>query len=475
MRIQLALLLLILLQGFGYAQKQTTPYPPVVFTNATIIDVKGGTLKAGMTLIVSGGRISALGKTGKVRIPKNTRTVDASGKYVIPGLWDMHVHSMYEGRPEFFFPLLIANGVTGVRELASSFPLERINSIRGEILEGKILGPRFGAVTGKMIDGQSKANYPRPEFEFVATAEEARRLVRSRKEQGADFIKVYNWLPRDVYFAIADESKKQGLPFVGHIPVFVTAAEISDAGQKSVEHLTGVLQAVSSRETELLAALRDSPSRPQFSYLASSVAAAETFDERKAAALFLRFRKNGTWQCPTYVLKRARAFISDPAIKNDPRLKYIPLPVRKRWAAGPSLADEASFRKIYQKDLELAGAMQRAGVGILAGTDTGFGNFYTIPGFSLHDELELLVSAGLTPLQSLQAATLNPAIFLGAQRALGTVEKGKIADLVLLDANPLEDIRNTRRINAVVANGRFLSREELDMLLANVETAANKG
>lgn len=475
MRKASALFLILLSPALTFAQATALPPTrPFAFTHVTVIDVTGAPSKSGMTVIVAGNRITDVGKTGKVQIPKGTQVVDARGKFLIPGLWDMHVHSMYDGRPEFFFPLLLANGVTGVRELASTFPLEKINNIRREILTGKVLGPRFGAVTGKIIEGHSQANDRRPEFEYVATAEEARRLVRSRKQQGADFIKVYNWLPRDVYLAIADEAKKQGIPFAGHIPVSMTAAEIADAGQKSVEHLVGILHALSSREAELLAALRDSPTRPQFSYLASSVAAAESYDSKKAKALFARFKHNGTWHCPTYALRRARAYMSEPFIRNDERLKYIPRSVRETWAKGPILRDEASFRKVYLKDLELAGLMQRAGVGILAGTDTGFGNFYTIPGFSLHDELELLVIAGLTPLQSLQAATLNPAKFLGLERTLGTVAKGKIADLLLLDANPLENIKNTRRINAVVANGRYLAREELDSLLANVETAANK-
>jgi imidazolonepropionase-like amidohydrolase len=479
MRRKLSSLILLLLPfaPSAAARQGHSPQPPAVaFRNVTIVDVTAKdakrALRKNQTVVFSGNRITAAGR--RARIPAGATVVEASGKYLIPGLWDMHVHSMYEGRPEFFFPLLIANGVTGVREMASTFPLEKINSIRREISEGGTLGPRYGAVTGRIVEGPGRAGQAQPEFEYVATAEEARRLVRSRKMQGADFIKVYNWLPRDVYFAIADEAKKQGLPFAGHISIFVTAEEISDAGQKSVEHLSGVLLAVSSQGSELLKGIANSPSRPQFAQLEATVKAAETFDEGKAAALFARFKRNGTWQCPTYVLRRARAYISDPAIKNDPRLKYVPLSVRERWAKGYTSGDEASFRKVYLKDLGLAVAMQRAGVGVLAGTDTGFGNFYTIPGFSLHDELELLVGAGLTPLEALRAATLNPARFFNLEGSLGSIARGKLADLVLLDADPLEDVRNTRRISAVVANGRYLPRDVLDRMLADVEAAAGK-
>lgn len=471
------IILSILCQPPTFAQQpHTLSFTPLVFRNVSIINVTATDLQHAIlpnqTVVISAGRITAVGD--KVRIPDDSQVVEASGKFLIPGLWDMHVHSMYEGRPEFFFPLLIANGVTGVRELASTLPLDTINRIRQEIAKGKILGPRFGGVTGKIIESHSQAGDRRPEFDYVAGVEEARLLVRSRKEQGADFIKVYNWLPRDVYFAIADEAKKHDLPFVGHIPVFVTPAEISAEGQKSVEHLSGVSFGLSSREEQLRRELMESRSRPMFSYLDASVTAVETYDEKKAAALFEQFRQNGTWHCPTYALRRARAFINDSFIKDDPRLKYIPLSVRERWAKGPELRNEAAFRKVYLKELQLAGAMQKAGVRLLAGTDTGFGNFYTIPGFSLHDELELLVLGGLDPLEALQTATLNPAKFFEIQKMHGTIDEGKAADLVLLDANPLEDIGNTRTIAAVVVNGRYLPKSELQRILSEVELAASK-
>jgi hypothetical protein len=323
LRRSLALLLLVPYLVLPAAQARQLAQPEsLAITHVTVIDVAARDARRALipdqTVIVTGNRITALGKAGRVKVPAGSQVVDAMGKFLIPGLWDMHVHSMYEGRPEFFFPLFIANGVTGVRELASAFPLEHINRLRREILEGKTLGPRFGAVAGKIIEGQNQPAPRLPEFDYVATAEEGRRLVRERKAQGADFVKVYSSLPRDVYFAIADEAKEQGLPLAGHIPLFLNPSEISEAKQKSVEHLADILMPyLSGREAELRKGLADR----SINVLEARRIALDTYDAEKAAALFERFRKNGTWQCPTFVIKRTLAFAGDPLITGDARLK----------------------------------------------------------------------------------------------------------------------------------------------------------
>ncbi len=286
-------------------------------------------------------------------------------------------------------------------------------------------------------------------------------------------MKVYALLPRDAYFGIADEAKQQGITFVGHVPNSVSPAEASDAGQKSIEHLTGILIASSDKETELRDKLvkADSPEargRVQATAL-------ETYDEKKAADLVARFAKNQTWQCPTLTVLRSSAYLGDENFRTDGRLRYIPRPLQQRWnfrVASRSGGDDGVEKKVLQKQFEIVGAMQKAGVPILAGTDTG--NPFCFPGFSLHEELALLVIAGLTPVEALRSATLNPAKFFGLDQTLGTIEQGKIADLVLLDANPLRDIRNTQRINAVVSNGRLFDRKALDKMLAKAEVSANR-
>ncbi len=210
-----------------------------VFTHVTVIDVTGMPSKSDMTVIVAGNRIEAIGKTGKVKTPKDAQIIDATGKYLIPGLWDMHVHTLSNERRETFFPLFIANGVTGVRDMGTSTPLEQVNQFRREIADGTRLGPRI-VTAGPIVDGPKPVN---PTISIgVANEIEARRAVRLLKQQGADFIKVYSTLPREAYFAIVDEAKKQGLAFAGHVPLSVTAAEASNAGQKSMEHMFGVLE-----------------------------------------------------------------------------------------------------------------------------------------------------------------------------------------------------------------------------------------
>jgi imidazolonepropionase-like amidohydrolase len=282
-----------------------------------------------------------------------------------------------------------------------------------------------------------------------------------------------------VFFAIADEAKKLGIAFVGHVPDLVRVAEASDAGMKSVEHLTGMALAVSGTEAELrreLAAAAKLPAGERGARLrAIGARILESYDAATAAALYAKLKANGTWQVPTFTVLRYGADPLAQEYANDPRMRYMPPWVHKLWADDfrrreRTAAQAASQLRLFQRRLELVGVMHRAGVGILAGSDVL--NPYCFPGFSLHDELGWLVKAGLPPMAALQAATRNPALFLGRAHEAGTVEPGKLADLVLLDADPLQDIGNTRRIAAVVANGKLYSREALDKMLAEVEHMA---
>jgi len=364
------------------------------------------------------------------------------------------------------FTLFIANGVTSVRQMFGNPDLLRW---REQIAKGTLLGPRM-VVASPIVDGPQPIW---PNSISVRNEDEGRKAVRKVKQWGADFVKVYALLPRDAYFGIADEAKQQGITFAGHVPNAVSPAEASDAGQKSIEHLTGILIACSDKETELREKLvkADSPEargRVQATAL-------ETYDQKKAADLVARFAKNQTWQCPTLTVLRSNAYLGDENFRRDGRLRYIPRQLQQRWGfriSNRSGGGNAGAKKVLEKQFEIVGAMQKAGVPILAGTDTG--NPFCFPGFSLHDELALLVIAGLTPVEALRSATLNPAKFFGLDQTLGTIEQGKIADLVLLDANPLVDIRNTQRINAVVSNGRLFDRKALDKMLSEAEGAANR-
>ena len=422
--------------------------------------------------MIAGKHIIALGMGDTVTVPQGAQVIDATGKYLIPGLWDMHVH---EWNKDVDFPLFIANGITGVRDMFS--PLPPIKKWRTEIAAGTTIGPHIFAA-GILIDG------PQPLYKpgsiAVSTADEGRAAVLKVKEMGADFIKVYTTLPRDAYFAIADESKRQHMDFAGHVPEFVSAAEASDAGQKSIEHLMGILVTCSAKEKELRKAneTKTLAGGSQDTATLEQAAALDSFEEKKASALFARFVKNGTWMCPTLTVLRAQASSGDADFRNDQRIKYILDFLKQRfWEDAYGWKEHtpefnALAKRVFQKQLEVVGLMNRAGVRIIAGTDTG--NPYVFPGFSLHDELALFVQAGLTPAEALRTATINPAKYFDMEKSLGTVEEGKIADLVVLDANPLTDINNTRKINAVIVGGKYLSKETLQKMLAEAEAVANK-
>jgi imidazolonepropionase-like amidohydrolase len=319
-------------------------------------------------------------------------------------------------------------------------------------------------ISGPMLDG------PQPRFPSsvaIATPEDGRRAVDDLKRRGADFIKLQSLIPREAVFAIAEEARKQEISFVGHVPDSVRASEASNAGQKSFEHLIGIFEGSSPLEDEFL---KGSKTQGQF---------LSTYDPRRAAALFALLAKNHTWQCPTLVWERGGNLIDQTDFAHDTRAPYAPAYWKDvTWRRFTqqivhefNTDDLATRKRFVEKELEVVNAMHRAGIPFLAGTDTPPG-VYVFPGFSLHEELQRFVAAGFTPMEALQTATLNPAKFLGIDDRLGTIEKGKLANLVLLDANPLDDIRNTQKIAAVIVNGRYLSRADLDRMLARVEAAA---
>ena len=471
MRKSLSLFLLLIFVNQTTAQQLPST---LAFTHVTVIDMTGAPPKSDMTVVVAGDRITDLGPSGQVRIPQGAQVIDATGKFLIPGLWDIHFHIKETERT---FPLFIANGVTGVRNMGGDF--QKLFEWRNAIAAGRLLGPRIVSC-GPVVDGPRPAN---PDHAIpVSTAEEGKQAVDFLKRSAADFVKVYDGVPRDAYFAIVEESKKHGLPFVGHIPAAVTMAEASKAGQKSVEHLGTFLEGSSTVETEL----RNWPSPPvkdgNFSVIPIRIAARgnrmlDTYSEQKAERLLALLAGNKTWQVPTLLAKQVNTFVDEISKVEDPSYRYIPASVREGWSPDKNFFYRyrtpefiAYQKRLFQKELETVGAMDRAGVPIMAGTD---GGPYTVPGFGLHQELALLVKAGLTPLEALQAATINPAKFLGESDMVGTVERGKIANLILLEKNPLEDISNTQRIDGVVLNGKFFPRPVLRMMLANVEKVAN--
>ena len=453
-------LLIILTPTLCFAQS------PLVIKNVTIIDVKAGKINKNKTVVISGNRIVSI--NNRTTVPQNARIVDGKGKFLIPGLWDMHAHPLTDKRYVYSFPLLIANGVTGVREMGNNLTIAEVNQIRKNVESGKMLGPRFGALTYHILDG---AGSQLGVAIIVASPDSAHAIVKRYKDNGADFIKAYNGLSREVYLAIIDEARRQHLPVEGHVPFSLTASEVSDLGQKTIEHNFDILLSCSRNENELRKDLR------QQTWGQLEAKAAVTYDEQKAKKLFLRLAHNKTWSCPTIIFYKPVWLIGDEneALK-DTLLEYLPKAEIEGWHnAFQKLSHntvEEYTKTQYQMRSRIVKEMHDAGVGILAGTDAGA--IFSIPGFNLHRELQALVDAGLSNIDALRSATINPAKFLGREKDLGTVEQGKIADLVLLDANPLENIGNTKAIYAVIVNGRLLQRNDLDALLNQVKESVKK-
>ncbi|HEY2375006.1 MAG TPA: amidohydrolase family protein [Gemmatimonadaceae bacterium] len=440
------------------------PSAAIAITHVTVIDVTGGRPLADATVVVRGNRIASIDSEAA---PSDARVVDGRGKFLIPGLWDMHVHAAWPNMADAVAELFVANGVTGVRDMWGDPGV--IRDWRSRVAERDGRHPRLVAA-GNLVDGPEPVW---PNSIRVRNADDARNVVRSLQRDGADFIKVYSHLPRDTYFAIAEESKKLGIPFAGHVTIAITAAEASDAGQRSIEHLTGVALGCSALESQIVEGTARTISSRGWAAASSFERGAgglidSTYDAARCDSLAATFVRNQTWQVPTLTVRYNVTHLDDPALENDPRLRYVPRVVRQRWfdraetierGGRGAAAQQAQFRR----ETIIVGELWRDGVPILAGTDEL--NPYCLPGFSLHDELARLVAAGLTPLAALQAATLNPARFLHATDTLGTVSVGKVADLVLLDGDPLADIRNISHIAAVVANGRLIDAADRERLL----------
>ena len=444
---------------------------PIYLTHVTLIDTVAGRELPDRTVVISGDRIAEVTARNRTKVPSDAQVLEGKGKYLIPGLWDMHVHAVFAERLDNMFPMFVANGVLGIRDMGTSMPLADIERLRQQIASGSRLGPRFVAA-GPLLDGRPKPF--RPNFLAITAPELGRATVDSLKADGSDFIKVYSWLSRDTFLAIAGEANKLKIPFAGHVPFSVPVLEASDVGMKSMEHLHGVVLACSAREDELRSEmLKGGANLPGDARLRlEMLEAAASYDDRKAAPIFAHLAKNKTWQVPTLVVRVPYVQSFDTRITTDPRLKYIPASAQQRWTEeAKSSTDGATIAKSFEKQSQIVGAMQRAGVPILAGTDAALYQPYTYAGFSLHDELGLLVRAGLTSTQALQSATIDPARFLGRDKDLGSIEKGKFADMVLLDADPLSDISNTQKINTVIVNGRVLDRRALNSLLKDAENA----
>lgn len=458
----------------------------VAIRDVTVVAVSDGSLRPGQTVLVHGNRIDAVGNVAEVEVPPDAEVVEATGGYLIPGLWDTHVHSVWATGADagmgslpgvdWQFPLLLAHGVTAVRNMndaTADVTLELINSVKRRLAEGELIGPRLLA-NGPSIDGDP----PLPSNPVVVrTAAEGRAVVDSLVDAGADFIKVYENLPREAYFAVMDRARRRGVPVDGHVPFRVTPEEAAEAGQRTVEHpealAAGCSTAADAARERFASALADYESLPddekfleQFRYYRALY---DTWDPAACSSTFEAYRRNGVAVAADFAYHNVVNM--EQVLSDTASLRFVPRAVRSRWEDELDSETTRKFQSILRPMLPLQEEQVRlfheAGGTLLAATDLGAPP--GVPGISLHEQLALLVEAGLTPLEALRTATLNPARVLGLADSLGTIEPGKLADFVLLNANPLEDITKTQKIRAVVADGRLYRRSDLDRILAEVE------
>jgi hypothetical protein len=451
----------------------------IAIEKVNIVNVESGKIENDMTVVISDNRISSIKKTASIKLSGTNKIVDGNGKYLIPGLWDMHTHFLNEPYTRsVFYPLFIANGITGVRVMAADcfepcdepdMSIVQHRVLQNEIKQGKLLGPKSILASyyiNGALRGESTVLKPR-------TEKHGRELAQLLKQRNVDFIKIYDELTPEAYHGITDEAKKLNLEFAGHTPISLKSSEVSKAGQKSIEHCCdwNLFIECSELEDEMrLKIIEMFRTKSEGNMNALSFEMLEVFDSLKCQNIYKLFKQNNTWFVPTLRLMEV-VYPDAPDWKQDSNIKYMPKAefdifvnewdsiIRNLW--GPFNL------KVEEKRRNIVSDMNEAGVGLLAGSDAG--ELGLIYGFSLHEELISLQNAGLTPLESLQTATLNPAKYQNATDSLGTVELGKIADLVLLNANPLENIRHTQEIEAVFTNGLYLNRKDLDSLLMAVE------
>lgn len=425
----------------------------VVIQNIGVIDVKTGNIMQSADVIIIKDKIHSISKARKSSAYDAKQLIDGTGKFLIPGLWDMHTHTW--NNYEKFFPMQLANGVTGIREMWGN--LDAVKKIKQGLADGSIEGPMIISA-GAIIDGKPPTW---GSSDIAETPEQGREFVRKQKQAGADFIKVYFNLKRDVFLAIADEAAKQNLPVVGHLPNRVPMDEAVKAGFRSFEHLwnilefygdqTGLAQIEETREGRFAG----DKFYDRFDY------GLKTFDSTRTQDAIAILKNDNVWICPTFTVHKGFQRDYDPTYTTDPRLAFMPENFVNSWMANKKnpltekqLQHWNSDKLWYDRVIKETKKYKAAGVKFIAGTDSP--NFFVYPGFSIHEELEIFVNeAGFTPLEALQTATLNAAQFLQLDDQLGTIEAGKLANLVILDKNPLEQISNSKTIHAVVIRGKY--------------------
>ena len=465
--------------------------------NVTVIDPESGNVQRNRSVYIDGDKIDAVARTGRSNRYLADQVIDGTDKYLVPGFVDMHGHVGYNPLiAAYSFNLMIANGVTAVRDPGGDcWEPKSANSgtnavciydlrARSEQIEsGELVGPHLLMLSNQAVKGPIM-RHELPEgaepFFFPETEDQGRTVVRYLKDRGVDFIKTYNLIPRDVFFAMADEANNIGIDFAGHVPGALTVVEYAEAGGRSIEHARAILYDCS---------LYGKTYREEVGLYANRVEGAEfpddetrlrrtieEFNADQCAAVLKALKDNDTYYVPTHETREVDARAIDPEYRKDPNTKYIPGPLLDFWmsdldatASAPQVVQDLR-QEFFDHGLKITKLAHDAGVKVMIGTDTP--ETMVLAGFSYHDEMVHFANAGLEPMDILRAASTVPAEYFGMQDVYGGISKGKIADLILIDADPLADIRNAREISAVISAGRLYDRARLDGMLAEAEAVA---
>lgn len=465
--------------------------PAIEIRNVRIIDVRDGSTTPPRTVRIENGLIRGIEPTTRDS-DRAANYVDGTSKYLVPGYWDMHAHvSSTELAASWIFPLFVASGVTGVRDTAGDCWVpdckENIDSLRSaaaRIESGEMLGPRIVAIGSDTVGGPRAAYEGLPEWASLLSSEQGRELARIVKGRGVDFVKPYDTIPRDAYFGMMAEARQVGIGVAGHVPKSVSMLEAVEAGQLSVEHakhpaidcstfapvFRGVFARWAAGESEWIynGWADDNQSEHNLGGYYQHVLA--SFDEDICKEIISKFAASDAFYVPTLITRKFEALADDPAFLDDARLRFVPRRLHRSWKRDADNYEERfsnpvekrAYVEFYELGVRLVGDIHRAGVPVLVGTDAP--DSYCFPGSGYHDELQELKSAGLSNADILRAATYEAARVMNLEGSYGTIEVGKVADLLILNANPLSDIANAARISTVILNGRLLDRAALDAL-----------
>lgn len=449
--------------------------------NISTIDPENG-LKENQTVIIKAGKIHKIAHSNELKLAKNNIIIDGTGKFLIPGLWDAHVHFAYnKDLAPSMFDLFLSYGITSVRDTGGE--IDFVKKWKERAMANPTDAPRV-MIAGPLLDGMPNiydgSSPSRPPLSVgLNSVESVTRQVHELDSLGVDFLKAYEMLTPEQFAKVTQLAKEKGLKVTGHVPLSMDVIGASNAGLNSMEHMRNLELSCASNAEELLEQRRQFLAAGRSDtggilrsriHQAQREIAIQNYDENKANEVLKVLAQNQTWQIPTLVL--ITGFTERPFAKPEWResFKYLPESIEKQWETGIKAIKDVEvtpFHKEYSEWLfNMVGKIHQADIDIMAGTDCPI--FFLTPGRSLHQELALLVQAGLSPLDAIKAATLNPARYFNLENELGSIRENMWADLVILDANPIENIHNTRRINAVIKHGKYYDRNKLNLLLEHL-------